>query len=203
MKEKYIEDLSDIKKIMDRSTRFLSLSGLAGISTGISALVGVYVAYEVVFKGNDYLVPSAVELANAQKGYLLLIALGTLALSIGSAMFFTVRNTKKRNQRAWNTQSKELLVNLLIPLVAGGILCLMLLSRGFLGFLPSLTLLFYGLALVNGSRNTLPEIRNLGLIQIGIGLVAFQFMEYGLFLWAVGFGFFQIVYGAIVQKKYR
>lgn len=203
MKEKYIEDLSDIKKIMDRSTRFLSLSGLAGISTGISALVGVYVAYVVVFKGNDYLVPNAVELANVQKGYLLLIALGTLALSIGSAMFFTVRNTKKRNQRAWNTQSKELLVNLLIPLVAGGILCLMLLSRGFLGFLPSLTLLFYGLALVNGSRNTLPEIRNLGLIQIGIGLVAFQFMEYGLFLWAVGFGFFQIVYGAIVQKKYR
>lgn len=203
MKEKYIEDLSDIKKIMDRSTRFLSLSGLAGISTGLSALVGSGVAYVVIFKGNDYLVPGAVEIAKTGKAHLLLIALGTLVLSIGSAMLFTVRNTKKRNQRAWNAQSKELLVNLLIPLVTGGVACLILLSRGFLGLLPPLTLIFYGLALVNGSRNTLPEIRNLGLIQIFIGLAAFQFITYGLFLWALGFGVFQIIYGVIVQKKYR
>lgn len=203
MKEKYIEDLNDIKRIMDRSTRFLSLSGLAGVSTGLFALAGASVAYLIIFKENDYLVPSAVELANVRKGYLLLIAFGTLALSVGSAMFFTIRNTKKRNERAWNAQSKELLINLLIPLVTGGVVCLILLSRGFLGLLPPLTLIFYGLALVNGSRNTLPEIRNLGLIQVFLGLVAFQFITYGLLLWALGFGVFQIIYGVIVQKKYR
>lgn len=203
MKEKYIEDLNDIKRIMDRSTRFLSLSGLAGISTGFSALVGAYVGHSAIFKGHDYLVYGPVEPADAHKTYLLLIALGTLVLSMGSAMFFTIKKTKKRNQKVWNTPSKELLINLLIPLVTGGILCLMLLYRGFFGFLPPLTLIFYGLALVNGSKYTLPEIRNLGLIQIFIGLAAFQFIEYGLFFWALGFGVFQIVYGMIVQKKYR
>ncbi|MEO5946577.1 MAG: hypothetical protein ABIP79_07140 [Chitinophagaceae bacterium] len=203
MKEKYIEDLKEIKEIMNRSTRFISLSGLSGVSTGIIALAGVYIAYQTFFKKQDYLVYDATNLSNEGISHLLLIALGTLILAIASAFFFTKRKTKNRNESLWNNTIKELIFNLIIPLTTGGLLCLMLLLKGFIGILPSLTLIFYGLALINSSKNTFPEIRSLGLIEIIVGLLAFQFIEYGLIFWAFGFGFIQITYGLIVQKKYK
>jgi len=203
MKEKYNQDLKEIKDIMNRSTRFISLSGLSGVSTGITALAGAYLAYLTFFKDHDYLVYHAVELSSESVRYLLLIAIGTLIVSIGMAIFFTTGKTKKQNQRIWDHQTKRLLINLSIPLITGGLLCLMLLLKGFIGLIPPLTLIFYGLALVNGSKYTLPEIRGLGLIEILLGLVAIQFIDYGLILWALGFGIFQIVYGLIIQRKYK
>jgi len=188
---------------MNRSTRFISLSGLSGVSTGIVALAGAYIAYLSIFKEQDYLVLNAIELKSEDLNRLLLIALGTLILSVGNAIYFTRRKTKKQNQSVWDTQTKRLLINLSIPLITGGLLSLILLLKGFVGILPPLTLIFYGLALVNGSKYTLFEIRNLGIIEIIIGLVAIQFTEFGLLFWAFGFGVTQIVYGLIVQKKYK
>lgn len=221
-KEKYIEDLREIKNIMSRTTQFISLSGLSGVSIGITALIGAYLAFKEVFKGNDYFVYDAVELTSDSLCYLLIIAVGTLLVSIANAIFFTWRKNSKtlmKNDGVTNqtselismktqkigfldTQTKRLLINLFIPLITGGILCLMLLNKGFVGILPSLTLIFYGLALVNGSKYTIPEIRTLGIIEISLGLFAFQFIEYGLFFWAFGFGIVQIIYGLIIQWKY-
>jgi hypothetical protein len=202
METKYIEDLKEIKDIMNRTNRFISLSGLSGVSTGITALLGAFFAYQTVFKHQDYLVYNAAELSSKILMYLLLIAAGTLLVSIVSAIYFTGRKTKKQQQSVWDIQTKRLLINLCIPLITGGILCLMLLLKGFTGILPSLTLIFYGLALVNGSKYTLPEIRTLGIIEILLGLIAFQFVTYGILFWAFGFGVIQIVYGLIIQKKY-
>ncbi len=201
-KEKYIDDLKEIKDTLSRATRFISLSGLSGVSTGITALIGALVAYQTVFKNNDYLIYNAVEISNESLWYLLLVSVGTLILSIGCAIFFTTIKTRKQNQSIWNIQVKRLLLNLSIPLIAGGLLCLMFLLKGFIGFLCPLTLIFYGLALINGSKYTLTEIRNLGIIEILLGLIAFQFINYGILFWALGFGVFQIIYGLIVQKKY-
>ena len=203
MKEKYIQDLKEIKDIMNRSTRFISLSGLSGVSTGIAALTGAYLAYQTIFRDKDYLVYHAVEINNESIADLLLIATGTLILSIATAIFFTSRKTKKRSQNVWDYQTKRLLINLSIPLITGGLLCLMLLFKGFVGMVPPLTLIFYGLALVNGSKYTLHEIRSLGLIEILLGLIAFHFIDYGLLVWAFGFGVIQIVYGLIIQWKHK
>ncbi len=68
--------------------------------------------------------------------------------------------------------------------------------------LPSMTLIFYGLALVNGGKYTFPEIRTLGILQIIIGLLAFQFIGLSLLFWALGFGLVQIIYGLVIQRKY-
>lgn len=203
MKEKYIKDLKEIKEIMNRSNRFISLSGLSGVSTGVVALGGVYLAYQTLFKGHDYLVYNAIEISYEHITRMLLLALGTLLLSIASALFFTRLKSKKSKLGVQTPQVRELLFNLLIPLLTGGVLCLILLFKGFVGMLPPLTLLFYGLALVNGSKYTLSELKTLGIIQIILGLLAFQFIGYGLVFWALGFGIIQMVYGFIVQHKYR
>lgn len=202
MENKHLEDLKEIKEIMSRSTRFISLSGISGISTGITALIGSTLAYYIIFKHQNLLGYNPVEISNRDLLNLLLIAFGTLLCSIVCAIFFTNRKTKKENRQIWDSQSKRLVINLSIPLITGGFLCLMLLFKGFIGFLAPLTLIFYGLALVNGSKYTFKEIKTLGLIEIALGLIAFQFIAYGLFFWMLGFGIAQISYGLIVQAKY-
>lgn len=203
MKEKYIEDLKEIKDIMNRSSRFISLSGLSGISAGISALLGAYFAYQTVYFEQDYLGYRRAFLTAESLMQLLLIAVGTLVLAIGTGIYFTTRQTKKQNQKVWDIQTRRLLINLAIPLVTGGILCLMLLGKGYIGIVAPLTLVFYGLALVNASKYTLNEIRSLGMLEIVLGLIALQFIGYGLLFWALGFGVLHIVYGVIMQLKYK
>jgi hypothetical protein len=203
MKEKYIEDLKEIKDIMNRSSRFISLSGLSGISAGIFALIGAYIAYQTVYTHQISMGYRSIIITNESLTLLFSIALGTLILAAGSGIYFTTRETKKRNQRIWDIQTKRLLINLLIPLLTGGILCLMFLFKGFIGMLAPLTLIFYGLALVNASKYTLNELRSLGLIEIALGLIAIHFIGFGLLFWSIGFGVLHIIYGIIMHLRYK
>lgn len=203
MKEKYLEDLKDIKDIMNRSSRFISLSGWSGVVAGIIALAGAYAAYEIVYSNQDYLSYRKAVFTSESITNLILIALATLALTFLTVIFFTRKKAAKNNQKLWDHQSKRLVLNLLIPLATGGLLCLILLSKGYIGLLAPLTLVFYGLALVNASKYTLSEIRSLGLIEVGLGLLATYFIGYGLIFWAVGFGVMHIVYGIFMEVRYR
>ena len=201
-KQKYIEDLKDIKQMMNRSSRFISLSGLSGISAGILAIIGAYLAYQTIYANQNYLVYRQAILSFENFSTLLIIALTTLLLSIGSGIFFTTRKAKINQQKLWDSQTKTLLINLLIPLATGGILCLILLLKGFIGIIAPLTLIFYGLALVNASKYTLEEVRSLGIVEILLGLLGIYFIGYGLIIWTIGFGILHIVYGIIMHLKY-
>ncbi len=201
--EKYIQDLQDIKDIMNRSSRFISLSGLSGISAGIIALGGAYAAYQTVYAGQDYLGYRQAIINSDSLITLLIIAFVTLILSIGTGIYFTTRETRRQKEKVWDHQTKRLLINLAIPLFTGGIVCLILLFKGFVGIMAPLTLIFYGLSLVNASKFTLSEVRSLGIIEIILGLISLQFIGYGLLFWAIGFGVLHIVYGTIMQLKYK
>ena len=201
-KQKYIDDLKEIKDIMSRSSKFISLSGLSGVFAGIFALLGAFAAYQLVYLNHNYLGYNRVENLNGSLLELLAIAIATLVLSLGAGVLFTVRKAKKNNQKIWDKQTKRLLINLLIPLVTGGTLCLILLHNGYVGLIPPLTLIFYGLALVNASSYTLGEVRSLGIAQILLGLISSYFIGYGLWFWAVGFGLLHIIYGIIMNIRY-
>lgn len=203
MKEKYKEDLKEIKDIMNRSSRFISLSGLSGIAAGIIALVGAYLAYQLVFINQNFQSFDQTLLADESLKTLLLIAFGTLILSILVTFVFTHRATKKYKQNLWDAKTKRLFISLMIPLLTGGIIGAILLYKGFLGIALPLSLIFYGLSLVNAGKYTLNEVRTLGLIEIVLGLMAMVFIEHGLLFWAIGFGALHIVYGIIMQWKYK
>jgi predicted lysophospholipase L1 biosynthesis ABC-type transport system permease subunit len=202
-KKKYIQDLQDIKSIMDRSSRFISLSGMSGIIAGVVALLGAYLAYKAVYAGQDYLSYRQANLTKENVLLLVAIASGVLFISLVGGIYFTHKKAKKTNQKLWDSQSKRLLINMLIPLVAGGLICIILLSKGLIGIIAPFTLVFYGLSLVNASKYTLSEIRSLGLLQIALGILGCQFVGYGLILWAVGFGVLHIIYGVVMYKKYE
>lgn len=207
--------IKDIKQMMERSSRFISLSGWSGISAGICALIGAALVQKEITRsrydaGNesghieldyshDATMPGTDFLANK----LFLIAVVTFVAAFISSFIFTYIRSKKNNTPIWGTTAKRLLTNISIPLVAGGLFLLKLLSIGVFGLLAPGCLLFYGLALLNASKYTLREIRYLGYLEIILGIVSCWFPAWGLYFWTVGFGVLHIVYGIVMLNKYE
>lgn len=198
----YIRDIADIRSMMERSSKFLSLSGWAGVMAGMYALAGAGIAYNV-FNFNPGQAGDGTMLAQSDFSKVILLAAIVLALAVGTAVFLSQRNARKRGEKFWNPITRRLLVNMLIPLVTGGLLLLVLIAKGFIGLAAPLTLIFYGLALFSASNFTYREVRSLGLIQIALGLVSACFTGYGLLCWAIGFGVFHIIYGIYMHYRYE
>ena len=198
----HLEQLAEIRDIMSKSTRFLSLSGISGIVAGFAALGGAAAVYK--FLGTHYYLPEPSKgITNeAIIQFLIFDAIAVLTVAIGFGGFFTYRKAKKNGQSVFNSLGKRLLINLMIPLFTGGALSLIMMYHRLYFFLPSITLIFYGLALINASKYTLVDIRYLGLCEIALGLLSALFLGHGLLFWAIGFGVLHIVYGTIMYLKY-
>ncbi len=203
--DKYIKDITEIRSMMERSTKFISLSGLSGIMAGIYALVGAYIAHRLFFTENNSMLFNTIDRPEitSEMENLIILALVILLLAVGTAVALSLKKSKKDGEKLWNPAARRVVVNMAIPLVSGGIFILILISKGLFGFLAPATLLFYGLALVNASKFTFEEIRSLGIVQIVLGLLAFYFIEFGLIFWALGFGLMHIVYGIVMHLKYE
>lgn len=199
----HLEALQDIRQMMQRSSRFLSLSGLSGIAAGLWALVGAYFAYRwmgdyyIRYENGGYSETDFQQL----RVRLFLLAAAVLSLALLSAFYFTWRKTKEDNVPLWNHTSRQLAINTFIPLVTGGVFVLTLLQHSQWRFIAPACLVFYGLALVNASKYTLSDVRYLGICEIVLGLVATQYERSGIHFWAVGFGLLHIIYGFIMWWK--
>jgi hypothetical protein len=184
--------------MMEKSSKFLSLSGLSGIFAGFFALGGAAFAYFYLLKD-----PVVTDYTHTQEvGILLADALLVLLLSIGCGIYFSKKKAKKNRQSLFNSVTKRAIYNLSVPLVAGGIFSFLLLWRGDIELVAASTLVFYGLALINASKYTFEEIHYLGIIEIVLGLLAAAILHYGILFWAIGFGFCHILYGWIMFHKY-
>jgi hypothetical protein len=206
---KHLDELKEIREMMQKSTRFISLSGLSGVFAGIYALIGAYMAYryllhttvmELFLTNKDECLGC---LINSYTITLIGIALVVLILSISTSVLLTYRNAQKNNEKVFSPTAIRMAINVLIPLVVGGIFCMILLRYGLVGLLAPTTLIFYGLALINGSNYTLKDIRYLGYLEIFIGIVAMLDIGHGLLYWSIGFGLLHIVYGAYMYFKYE
>lgn len=200
----YQEDLSHIRNMMERSSRFISLSGLSGVFAGLFALLGaVYVYFVFKREGIDYFAGDRNVFQPDLVKELTWIGLVILVLAIFSGYFFTAKKSKSKNLKIWDQTTKRLLFNFAIPLFTGGIFCLGLLYHHLFVMIAPATLIFYGLALVNASKFTFSDLQNLGYCQIILGLLSFFFLGWGLVFWAIGFGVLHIVYGIAMYKKYQ
>ena len=200
-----LDTLQDIKRMMERSSRFISLSGLSGIAAGICALIGAWFAkqkldeYYVNFNDGGYTDNSFHQL----KIDLFLIAMIVLVAALLAAFYFTWRKARHNKLPVWDLTAKRLTINMLIPLVAGGLFILAMYQYNEWIFIAPACLIFYGLALVNASKYTLTDVKYLGLLQILVGLSNTQYVGYGLYFWAVGFGVLHIIYGFVMWWKYE
>jgi hypothetical protein len=201
--EKYLNDISEIKNMMNQSSRFISLSGLSGVLAGIYSLIGAWLAYKTIYfdttsMGNYKNLIITQEAINK----LFIIAFSVLILSIITGIALSVKKAKKTEDKIWNVSSKRLVINFAIPLATGGFFILFLIEKEMLSLVAPLTLLFYGLACVNASKYTLGDVRYLGITMIILGLLSTWFLGYGLLFWALGFGVCHIIYGSMMYFKY-
>jgi hypothetical protein len=206
-----LEDLQHIKKMMERSSRFISLSGLSGIAAGICALVGAIVAYPYVYGKKDFFIDADTGFALARAGnyrmilysWLFWIAAFTFMAALISAFVFTYIRSKKEHIPLWGTTAKRLMINVAIPLFAGGLFLIKLIQVNATGLIAPACLIFYGLALVNASKYTLGELRYLGYGQLILAVINLWFTGYGIYFWAAGFGILHIVYGFVMWYRYE
>ena len=210
-----LEALQDIKRMMERSSRFISLSGWSGIAAGLCALAGAWLAVGRIAHYKHISldeVPSDTRLeSHAYRGdflsalsmELLLIAVVVFVAAVTLATLFTYIRSRKTGVPMWGNTARRLLWNTMVPLLVGGIVVLNMLEMGYYLHIAPLCLIFYGLALLNGSKYTLGEVRWLGYCQIALGLVNLWYPGYGLVFWAIGFGVLHIVYGMVMWWRYE
>jgi len=205
-----LADLQHIKKMMERSSRFISLSGLSGVAAGTCALVGAAIAYPYVYGRKDIFINADTGYQLAMAGsyrvimysWLFWIAAFTFSAAVISAFIFTYIKSKKENIPLWGTTAKRLLINVAIPLIVGGLFLVKLIQSNDIGLIAPASLIFYGLALVNASKYSLNELRYLGYGQLILAIINLKFVGYGFYFWAIGFGVLHIVYGTIMWLKY-
>jgi hypothetical protein len=197
--ENYLEEIKEIRKMMEESSRFLSLSGLSGILVGIYALIGALIANSIIYTNHllgwltgEDIVPD-----------LLLLAAIVLGLSLFTVVILTWRKARKAGKKIWNPGSRLMLLNLAIPLVAGGVLILIFVFKAIYEIVIPGTLIFYGLALINAAKFTRQEIFYMGLIQILLGILAVLIPSVELLFWALGFGAVHIIYGVVMYFRYE
>ncbi|MFN5376170.1 MAG: hypothetical protein ACK492_07415 [Chitinophagaceae bacterium] len=204
-----LDAIKDMRNLMERSSRFLSLSGLSGVAIGIIALMGATALYwqfglSPLNSGfENKLVSIKASLDDKNFLFLMADALIVMLVAIIAGILMSVNQSKKLQLPAWDLTAKRLLINLFIPLAAGGILCLIMIDKGELVYLIPITLIFYGLSLVNASKYSFDEIRTLGILQIVLGLIAAWQADYALLLWATGFGILHIGYGLLIHTKHQ
>jgi hypothetical protein len=195
--EKYLSQLHEIQNMMQKSSKFLSLSGLSGILAGIYALIGSGIVY---FMQKEFVYP--IRFDSWEFLSVVVIAVSIMLFSLVTGMFFSIRKARKKQELVWNKTSRLFLMNFMFPLITGGLFAIILVSKREFGLISPVTLLFYGIGLVNASRYSFETLRNLGFIFIILGLLNTLFIGYGLYFWMFGFGVCHIIYGAFMYLKY-
>ncbi len=208
IEQEQLQALSEIRTMMQRSSKFLSLSGLSGVAAGCCALVGsvavasylgISILDNLLFVRLDYSHHTPTEIIR----FCVLDAVLVMFFALLFGTFFTWRKAKRRGEKTYNDISLQLALNLAIPLGAGGIFCLILIWHGYVGIVAPTLLLFYGAALLHGSKFTFDDVRYLGICEMVLGLISAVYIGYGLVFWTIGFGVLHILYGAIMYYKYE
>lgn len=197
----YLRDIREIRNLMERSVRFISLSGLSGILAGIYALAGVALAFRILYPEGSF-----PKVRVTEPGPVIFrltgIALAVLILTLASGLWLSYRKSRKQKIVFWGPGSRQFLWSLVIPLVTGGLFIAALTYQGFYAMVVPGFLVFYGISLNYAARHAVSDIQWLGYFEILIGLFSALFPLYGIVSWALGFGVMHLIYGVIMLIKY-
>jgi hypothetical protein len=205
------KDLGLIKDLMEKSTKFSNLSGIAVFFTGLLAMIGAsFVYFNIGFSISEINISYAQLInQNGQPEDLflklkLLVLIASLILI--SSLFIVYLTARKKSDiqgiSLFNSSFSRTLKSLFVPLFSGGIFCLLLINYQMYGLVAPATLIFYGLGLVSSSKYSYNELEFLGYCELVLGFIASFYIGSGLLFWIIGFGLCHIVFGLIIHFKY-
>jgi hypothetical protein len=180
-----MDNLQYIRETMERATAFTGISGGGQVAIGITALAASFISAQKSFK--NWLWVWVTEA---------LVALLIAGWSID-------RKARAAKMPLFSGPVRKVAFSLSPPIVAGGLMTIVLYRAGLTNAIPGLWLLLYGTGVVTGGMFSVSVVPIMGLCFMSLGAAAF-FAPPSFANWfmAAGFGGLHIIFGVIIARRY-
>jgi hypothetical protein len=184
--DRAMDNLRYIRETMERATPFTGISGRGEMAIGVTALIASAIgAQQPTFKSWI-----AVWLAE-----------GLISLLI--AGWSMDRKARSAKMPLVFGPGRKAVFSLSPPLIAGGLLTIVLLRAGLTSAIPGVWLLLYGTGVITGGMFSVRAVPVMGLCFMGLGALAlFSPPTFANWFMAAGFGGLHLIFGAIIVRKY-
>jgi len=179
-------NLRYIRETMERATAFTGISGWGEIAIGVTALLASAIA----------------GLQSTFNAWLAVwIAEGLISLLI--AGWSMDRKARAIEMPLGSGPGRKAVFSLTPPLIAGGLLTIVLVQAGLNNAIPGVWLLLYGTGVITGGMYSVKVVPIMGLCLMALGALAlFSPPAFANWFMAAGFGGLHLVFGAIIVRKY-
>jgi hypothetical protein len=186
LRDRAMDNLRYIRETMERSASFTHVSGIGGVLMGMIALAASALA-----------IP-------AKSPYIwLAVWLGAATLSFAVSTLLMARKSRAEGTTLLSGPARKFAWNVIPPLVAGGVLTLVLVRAGLFHLLPGTWLLLYGTSIVTGGSYSVRLIPVTGAAFMAAGVAALLSpASWGDAYMAGAFGGLHIVFGSVIWRKH-
>lgn len=184
--DRAMDNLRYIRETMELATAFTGISGWGEIAIGVTALLAsVIAAQQSTF--NAWLA--------------VWIAEGLISLLI--AGWSMDRKARAIDMPLGSGPGRKAVFSLTPPLIAGGLLTIVLVQAGLTNAIPGIWLLLYGTGVITGGMYSVKVVPIMGICLMVLGSLAlFSPPTFANWFMAAGFGGLHLVFGAIIVRKY-
>jgi hypothetical protein len=186
IESKAARDLTYIRRTMERAASFTAVPGWGVVGMGAVGLVSAV---------------AAARAPSPDRWLGIWIAAAGVAAIIGIWTMFQKARTLGISLAS--APGRRFVSGLLPPMVAGGLVTVVVHDAGMGDLLPGLWLLLYGAGIVSGGTNSVRVVPVMGLSFMTLGVIAlFGPAALGTIFMGVGFGAFHILFGSIIARRY-
>ena len=184
--DRAMDNLRYIRETMELATAFTGISGWGEIAIGVTALfASVIAAQQATF--NAWLA--------------VWIAEGLISLLI--AGWSMDRKARAIRMPLGSGPGRKAVFSLTPPMIAGGLLTIVLVQAGLTNAIPGVWLLLYGTGVITGGMYSVKVVPIMGICLMVLGALAlFSSPAFANWFMAAGFGGLHVVFGAIIVRKY-
>jgi len=184
--DRAMDNLRYIRETMELATAFTGISGWGEIAIGVTALVASAIAaQQATFNG----------------WLAVWIAEGLISLLI--AGWSMDRKARVIKMPLGSGPGRKAVFSLTPPMIAGGLLTIMLVQAGLTNAIPGVWLLLYGTGVITGGMYSVKVVPIMGICFMTLGTLAlFSPPAFANWFMAAGFGVLHLVFGAIIVRKY-
>jgi len=184
--DRAMDNLRYIRETMERATAFTGISGFGAIAIGVTALLATAIAaLQSTFK------------------YWLAVWIAEGLISLLIAGWSMDRKARAIEMPLGSGPARKAVFSLTPPMLAGGLLTIMLVGAGMTNAIPGVWLLLYGTGVITGGMYSVKVVPIMGICLMALGAAAlFAPPSFANYFMAAGFGGLHLIFGAIIVRKY-
>ena len=184
--DRAIDNLRYIRETMERATPFTGISGRGEMAIGATAFAASLIAAQQ----STFNLWLAVWLAE-----------GLISLLI--AGWSMDRKARAIDMPLGSGPGRKAVFSLTPPMLAGGLLTIVLVQAGLTNAIPGVWLLLYGTGVITGGMYSVKVVPIMGICLMVLGALAlFSPPAFANWFMAAGFGGLHVIFGAIIVRKY-